>query len=77
MPYNFVFSCYGCNTKHAGCHAECETYKRERIIYEQKKAEYDKYREAEYYLNNANANRRDRAAKARKETQGYRRFRSG
>lgn len=75
MSYNFEFSCKGCLTKHGGCHAECETYKQERLEYEKKKAEYDKYKEAQYYSNTAIVNMKDDEAKRRKSNRGYRHFR--
>ena len=30
--------CYGCKTRYEDCHDTCETYKKEKAIYEKKKA---------------------------------------
>lgn len=33
------FSCYGCEKRHAGCHATCETYRKEKAAHEAEKEE--------------------------------------
>lgn len=72
--YSYPFSCKGCTERHPGCHATCETYKRERAEYEKQKAKRDKYKEAQIYMNNSIAAKRNYASKVRKEHRGYRRM---
>ena len=44
------FSCYGCEKRHAGCHATCETYKIEKAAHEARKEEERKQRDIECAL---------------------------
>lgn len=39
-----IYSCMGCEKRHPGCHAECETYKREKAAHDEQKAAEDRRR---------------------------------
>lgn len=75
MTYNYDFSCKGCPNRYPGCHGECETYKKERAAFDEKKAELEKYKEAKRYSYNTIADTIDAEAKLRKSHRGYRYFR--
>lgn len=75
MTYSYEFSCRKCSGRYPGCHAECEIYKHERVEYDKRKAEFDKYREATIYSHNAIASTLDAEAKMRKNHRGYKYFR--
>ena len=38
----FEFTCRGCQKRSPGCHGICETYKKEKAIYDEQKAKIDK-----------------------------------
>ena len=75
LTYNFEFSCKTCPNRYPGCHGECETYKKERALYDEQKVEWDKKRSAKIYSSNAIASTLNAEAKQRKSTRGYKNFR--
>jgi hypothetical protein len=44
------FSCHGCTARAAGCHATCETYKKEKAAHEAKKAQENMKKTADSYM---------------------------
>lgn len=45
------FSCYGCDKRHAACHATCETYKKEKAAHEAQKEKEWKEKKVQRGLN--------------------------
>lgn len=60
-----------------GCHGTCSEYLEAKAMFEQKKKERDKYKEAEMYLNHSVMDRKNIAAKRKKKNAGYRRLTNG
>ena len=44
---NYNFTCRGCTARYGGCHAKCETYKREKAEYERLREEQAKNKRVE------------------------------
>lgn len=57
-----------------GCHDTCSEYLEAKAMFEQKKKDHDKYKEAELYLNHSVMERKNMAAKRKKKNAGYRRL---
>lgn len=70
------FSCYGCEKRHAGCHATCETYKKEKEAHEARKEKERKQRETEagllqHSMNAIARNRKKQGKKWNGRERGY------
>ena len=75
MTYNYEFSCKNCTDRYPGCHGNCKNYKEEGAAYDEKKAEFNRQRDARRYTSNSIAASIDAEAKQRKNNRGYKNFR--
>ena len=62
----FEFSCHGYQKRSTGCHGSCETYKKEKTLYDEQKATFDKQKAINDGVYRQRSKSVERAIKSRK-----------
>lgn len=73
MISSTIKCCYNCPDRVVGCHGTCEKYLTEKTEYEQRKAEFNKYREAKQYSYQLVGKSLSDRAKRQRDYNNYRR----